>query len=101
MCQFPPTMSRLTYTTLFRSETDEQIRVMEAAKTRIDLRKAIETEMHKQTYDGPSDAPRMVNRFLAKPTRSEEHTSELQSRFDLVCRILLENKINISSSSCS
>src|SRR5579885_3710202 len=26
------------------------------------------------------------------PTRSEEHTSELQSRFDLVCRLLLENK---------
>src|SRR5699024_11692349 len=26
------------------------------------------------------------------PPRSEEHTSELQSRFDLVCRLLLENK---------
>src|SRR6266536_6041258 len=30
-------------------------------------------------------------------TRSEEHTSELQSRVDLVCRLLLENK-NISNS---
>src|SRR5699024_11416601 len=35
--------------------------------------------------------------FLVKPTtacfaRSEEHTSELQSRFDLVCRLLLEKK---------
>src|SRR5207249_9230260 len=29
---------------------------------------------------------------LAKVTRSEEHTSELQSRFDLVCRLLLEKK---------
>src|SRR5699024_11767359 len=27
-----------------------------------------------------------------KPLRSEEHTSELQSRFDLVCRLLLEKK---------
>src|SRR5699024_11451188 len=27
-----------------------------------------------------------------KSARSEEHTSELQSRFDLVCRLLLENK---------
>src|SRR5699024_11658945 len=27
-----------------------------------------------------------------RQTRSEEHTSELQSRFDLVCRLLLENK---------
>src|SRR5699024_11730440 len=26
-----------------------------------------------------------------RPLRSEEHTSELQSRFDLVCRLLLEN----------
>src|SRR5699024_12551920 len=28
------------------------------------------------------------------PTRSEEHTSELQSRFDLVCRLLLEKTNN-------
>src|SRR5699024_11553587 len=28
--------------------------------------------------------------------RSEEHTSELQSRFDLVCRLLLEKKKNIA-----
>src|SRR5437868_12467027 len=30
-----------------------------------------------------------------KLVRSEEHTSELQSRFDLVCRLLLEKKKNI------
>src|SRR5207249_5477880 len=29
---------------------------------------------------------------LGKQVRSEEHTSELQSRFDLVCRLLLEKK---------
>src|SRR5699024_11951055 len=28
----------------------------------------------------------------SRPQRSEEHTSELQSRFDLVCRLLLEKK---------
>src|SRR5437868_11281642 len=33
--------------------------------------------------------------------RSEEHTSELQSRFDLVCRLLLEKKKNWSFSSTS
>src|SRR5438067_8295460 len=32
------------------------------------------------------------------PTRSEEHTSELQSRFDLVCRLLLEKKKQIKRS---
>src|SRR5438067_9983499 len=31
--------------------------------------------------------------------RSEEHTSELQSRFDLVCRLLLEKKKNIRNTS--
>src|SRR5699024_12548763 len=31
-------------------------------------------------------------RAWAGPGRSEEHTSELQSRFDLVCRLLLEKK---------
>src|SRR5699024_12100662 len=32
----------------------------------------------------------------APATRSEEHTSELQSRFDLVCRLLLEKKKQLS-----
>src|SRR5437868_9923972 len=32
--------------------------------------------------------------MLSSATRSEEHTSELQSRFDLVCRLLLEKKKN-------
>src|SRR5699024_12880555 len=35
--------------------------------------------------------PRWRRRDLPTP-RSEEHTSELQSRFDLVCRLLLEKK---------
>src|SRR5699024_11743906 len=34
--------------------------------------------------------------FHRASVRSEEHTSELQSRFDLVCRLLLEKKKNIS-----
>src|SRR5699024_11246263 len=34
------------------------------------------------------------NIHLKKLARSEEHTSELQSRFDLVCRLLLERKNN-------
>src|SRR5699024_12344592 len=33
-----------------------------------------------------------VGQCLYEPVRSEEHTSELQSRFDLVCRLLLEKK---------
>src|SRR5699024_12740705 len=34
----------------------------------------------------------MIRRQSAMGKRSEEHTSELQSRFDLVCRLLLEKK---------
>src|SRR5699024_12381893 len=33
-----------------------------------------------------------TDRSAIHPDRSEEHTSELQSRFDLVCRLLLEKK---------
>src|SRR5699024_11264216 len=34
----------------------------------------------------------VVGELVAEDERSEEHTSELQSRFDLVCRLLLEKK---------
>src|SRR5699024_11929085 len=45
----------------------------------------------------PATAPcsvvsRSSSKKLLETTRSEEHTSELQSRFDLVCRLLLEKK---------
>src|SRR5438067_12727344 len=36
--------------------------------------------------------PALTSREYAAGKRSEEHTSELQSRFDLVCRLLLEKK---------
>src|SRR5699024_11847088 len=41
--------------------------------------------------DGALDRP-VGGRGVEQPFRSEEHTSELQSRFDLVCRLLLVNK---------
>src|SRR5207249_11516048 len=40
------------------------------------------------TFDRPTEISHL---------RSEEHTSELQSRFDLVCRLLLEKKNNLIS----
>src|SRR5437868_12088456 len=42
---------------------------------------------HDTDFEKSKDIPAMVI-----PLRSEEHTSELQSRFDLVCRLLLEKK---------
>src|SRR2546427_8664157 len=35
---------------------------------------------------------RLCSRVLPKPNRSEEHTSELQSQSNIVCRLLLEKK---------
>src|SRR5699024_11441784 len=40
------------------------------------------------------DTAPKVRGHLGRKHRSEEHTSELQSRFDLVCRLLLEKKNN-------
>src|SRR5216683_7969974 len=41
----------------------------------------------------PPRSPRVAARSVGRcPRRSEEHTSELQSRSDLVCRLLLEKK---------
>src|SRR5690349_24225096 len=42
-----------------------------------------------------SNSAKAAEWFLKAANRSEEHTSELQSRRDLVCRLLLEKKKNI------
>src|SRR5690606_41386438 len=41
-----------------------------------------------------NDAAEMIDHEVAADLRSEEHTSELQSRENLVCRLLLEKKKN-------
>ncbi|SDL91938.1 Acyl-CoA hydrolase [Corynebacterium mycetoides] len=52
----------------FTPSTEEEERVLDAALSRISLRNAIEQEMSKQTYTDDSTAPRVIHRFLAKPT---------------------------------
>src|SRR5207249_11258789 len=48
----------------------------------------------KRRLSGYPICPRFMRRSISRfsALRSEEHTSELQSRFDLVCRLLLEKK---------
>lgn len=52
----------------FVPSTEEEERTRRAALSRIDLRAAIEEEMSKQSYTDDSTAPRVIHRFLAKPT---------------------------------
>src|SRR2546428_4356626 len=67
MIRRPPRSTLFPYTTLFRSAASREIQASPAA-----------------AFPEPE-------RERALP-RSEEHTSELQSRSDLVCRLLLEKK---------
>ncbi|RAV33900.1 acyl-CoA thioesterase [Corynebacterium heidelbergense] len=52
----------------YEPKTDEEIRVRDAALSRVQLRKAIEEEMLRQSYTDDSTAPELTTRFLAKPT---------------------------------
>src|SRR5437868_12794551 len=68
MIRRPPRSTLFPYTTLFRSHSSSR---------------------RAGSAGGPAPSR---TRSPASSWRSEEHTSELQSRFDLVCRLLLEKK---------
>src|SRR2546428_1965289 len=78
MIRRPPRSTLFPYTTLFRS------RLRSASWTVGDGRAALGTTR------GVLAKPAVDQQHSA--TRSEEHTSELQSRSDIVCRLLLEKK---------
>src|SRR2546422_6496013 len=75
MIRRPPRSTLFPYTTLFRSglvsEKDVEKAITNARVNQIDVAKVLEEDFK---------------------VRSEEHTSELQSRLHLVCRLLLEKK---------
>src|SRR3712207_7148518 len=90
MIRRPPRSTLFPYTTLFRSQHAEAERPAEqaAAPDRADpARDELAAE-----DDDPQEADEPV---LGEEVRSEEHTSELQSRQYLVCRLLLEKKNNL------
>src|SRR5438046_3965438 len=81
MIRLPPRSTLFPYTTLFRSKQ---------------MLGPVVDDLIKQATEQEKDE---VKKALAKaglerlaPTRSEEHTSELQSLTNLVCRLLLEKK---------
>src|SRR5690349_22892713 len=76
----PPRSTLFPYTTLFRS-------IRGLAGSPRDHRGDAGSVVRRQCAARPAPPP-------PNHTRSEEHTSELQSRRDLVCRLLLEKKKN-------
>src|SRR2546428_10343333 len=92
MIRRPPRSTLFPYTTLFRSLKRRE--PLERAAQR--LGEADHQHVMALRHQG---ARHVVFRLL--DLRSEEHTSELQSRSDLVCRLLLEKKNNeIQLSTC-
>src|SRR2546426_6622349 len=83
MIRRPPRSTLFPYTTLFRSVGERRELVVQA------LERAL-TQLVAQLVVAPLQ--RVAARMLAEHQRSEEHTSELQSPCNLVCRLLLEKK---------
>src|SRR5207302_11127474 len=86
----PPPSTLFPYTTLFRSLLDED--KLQDRVTEPDLQ---DDDMPDQPATPAGPRRRRRRRGSSRPgpsERSEEHTSELQSRENLVCRLLLEKK---------
>src|SRR5207249_10915479 len=92
----PPPPPLFPYTTLFRSDPvlPERLRDLAALWDAVDAPLLAETPALRSPAGLLLDAATALERHsaLGRALRSEEHTSELQSRFDLVCRLLLEKK---------
>src|SRR5206468_8542525 len=86
----PPTSTLFPYTTLFRSSGQLVIGSERAPRARATAVLEHRCELIDQLVH--HFAPRRRHLLERLLERSEEHTSELQSRSDLVCRLLLEKK---------
>src|SRR5258706_11012548 len=90
MIRRPPRSTLFPYTTLFRSRLLKEMRGSPLWKTRL-FRCRLSTPYSRILFNSGVSTRRQ--RF-AGVVRSEEHTSELQSLTNLVCRLLLEKKKN-------
>src|SRR2546430_9028440 len=87
MIRRPPRSTLFPYTTLFRSLQSEGRPTVKESRG---FKSLFQRQFHRRL-------------FVSNPShlRSEEHTSELQSQSNLVCRLLLEKKKKITNSSLS
>src|SRR5438132_6000625 len=91
MIRRPPRSTLFPYTTLFRSK--KGVRRQDGSMIRFDENAVVLLSAQLQPIGTRVFGP--ITRELRgenNTTRSEEHTSELQSHSDLVCRLLLEKK---------
>src|SRR5690349_23305976 len=89
MLRPPPTSTLFPYTTLFRSlwlQPDPELPTQPSLAARFAARRRLLARYREVRAARPERVQPLVD------ARSEEHTSELQSRRDLVCRLLLEKK---------
>src|SRR2546430_8719990 len=84
MIRRPPRSTLFPYTTLFRSARGRAARFVAVLEPL--ARPRVPSPARRQSR------PSGVARMSAAASRSEEHTSELQSQSNLVCRLLLEKK---------
>src|SRR3989440_5892774 len=94
MIRRPPRSTLFPYTTLFRSVQVSTLRRSEKEQqlaSEIDALRRAEEEQIKRVQVAEARL-REHEEARQSAKRSEEHTSELQSRSDLVCRLLLEKK---------
>src|SRR5689334_23451976 len=95
MLQQPPTSTLFPYTTLFRSDPlsgphlHDRVPILSEGHAGIVPHGQI---LQRGGFGVQVDLRRGGDRDRPRAGRSEEHTSELQSQFHLVCRLLLEKK---------
>src|SRR3712207_6934081 len=98
MIRRPPRSTLFPYTTLFRSIQAEQRAEQRRAEAERRAAQEAERRAAQELQTTPSSVPALPPPIDIRPApqagtrRSEEHTSELQSRQYLVCRLLLETK---------
>src|SRR5437868_9933014 len=94
MLRRPPRSTLFPYTTLFRSPGGEIAAAAAAEEAGLAYTLSTISGHKLENVRAASKGPVWYQLYLVggREVRSEEHTSELQSRFDLVCRLLLEKK---------
>src|SRR3712207_8619831 len=101
MIRRPPRSTLFPYTTLFRSPRRDAGGREAAAEALVALRERCEGGGDRR-IGRPALSLADVNHRAVAARRSEEHTSELQSRQYLVCRLLLEKKtLSVRKQTCS